>query len=582
MASLFATLGGEALARPATSPLGAWLHEQPMAVAIDLTLGAVIALALLAVLGRVVWALAAYVLLLGVATLSHLLKLETLGRPLFPTDVMLFREGLAVLPTVGLTRWLTWLAPGLVLLLVSIVRRGPRVSWRARGLVVAGVLVVALGLGAHPHERLAWLGVKNLKWVQPQNYLQNGLVLAFTLNAGSAAVIKPADYGKASVKAAMAVRPPAPALPPRAGEAPHVIVVMSESFFDPTALPGVKFVQDPVPTLRRLQRDASSGTLFSPVFGGGTANTEFEFLTGHSMQFLPAGSVAYQQYIRRRHPSLAEQFAREGYRTTALHSFHRWFWERDQVYQHLGFERFLAMEDLPDLVIDGKYASDAVLTKQILEELKSPDPRPQFIFAVSMEAHGPYEPHRYPDHPTWLTDDAPLDDEARGELDTYLTAVNHADRELAALITALQASRRPVWVVFFGDHLPSLRSSMKQVGVVQSVEHPTQQERRFLHQVPLVAWTNSGASPRQFGTFGATFLGPLLLELTGTPGTRYTDFLRRVRLELPAMGAGLIADARGDFYDELPPELQDLTQAWWTLEYDLLFGEQFQLEAEEG
>ncbi|MDP1827506.1 MAG: LTA synthase family protein [Archangium sp.] len=566
--SALASVALEVLWRPAPVVL-AWLGQHPAEACGNAFVAVLLGASLLAITGRRLLAVVVTLAVLGVMGLVHSTKVALLGKPLYPWDVVLFREGFALLPEVAGWRWaLMGLGCAGV---AGVLRRDVRLDWRARGSLLVMVALVAAWLGPRPQLRLTELGVRHVHWDQPENYGINGLLLAFVLNASNVAVRKPADYGAESVRAVVAAQAPPPSSTPK-GASPTVIVVMSESFFDPTRLPGVTFAEDPVPHLHRLQREASSGSLFPPVFGGGTANTEFEFLTGHSMHFLPPGSVPYQQYVRRKHPSLARIFAAQGYRTAAIHTHYRWFWEREQVYQHFGFQRFTSSEDMPGAPVDGKYISDAVLTSHIVSEFEAAA-GPLFLFGVSMEAHGPYEPGRYAGSELRL--DGPLDDAARAELTTYAEAARHADRELGALVAYFATVDRPVFLVFFGDHQPSLPLSLRQTGVAESLQDISRAQKHTLHEVPLVIWTNTTLAARPLGSLSPSFLGPLLLDLTGTPGTPYTEFLRGVGKEMPIVMQGLVSDAEGALHDEPPEALRALDDAWWTLEYDMLFGEDF-------
>ena len=136
--------------------------------------------------------------------------------------------------------------------------------------------------------------------------------------------------------------------------------------------------------------------MFSPEFGGMTANVEFEALTGFSNAFLPYGSIPYQQYVRGPVPSLANFFRSEGYETTAIHPFEGWFWNREHVYDAFGFDRFLSIEKLPPMASRGPLVSDDALTDEIIKRADATE-RPFFTFAVSLQGHGPYEPNRYRD-----------------------------------------------------------------------------------------------------------------------------------------------------------------------------------------
>jgi hypothetical protein len=420
-----------------------------------------------------------------------------------------------------------------------------------------------------PGRLLRPLGVRSIFWDQLENYRQNGVLLAFLMNFPAATVQRPPSYSPEAVRAAAARGTPHLIR----ADTPDIVVVMSESLFDPTRVPGLSFAKDPLPNLHRLQHEAASGRLYSPVFGGGTANTEFEVLTGHTTRFLPPGSVPYQQYVRRKQQSLASIFQARGYRTEAVHMYHRWFWERERVYGYLGFERFISMENVDLAGSTGWYPEDSFLTREIVRALEAAV-QPLFLFAVSVEAHGPYEPSRFPNSTVKV--EGPLDDDARAELITYVEAISHADRELGELVRYLERRGRPTVLVFFGDHLPSLPRVLAQTGLVESVAAIDSLDiarRSFLYEVPLVLWNNLKPGPRALGALSPSFLGPLLLEEIGIPGTPYMDFLNTVRKQLPVVSPHLLCDADGTLYDEMPDRLRGLEGDWWTLEYDALFGD---------
>ncbi len=561
--------------------LSDWLSPKPMVGVVTALLASLLGLTLLALLGRAVSAILVAGSMLGVLHLAHAAKLANTGKPLFPWEVFLFREGLT-LSGYALKEHGTWaLVLGAVLFLAALAFSAWKLrplSLRARASLLVAAVAAWVGIGRAPVALAAKVGVEYRVWQQGVNSQVNGMLVAFALNGPSAAVSAPAGYTRAKVKQAVTGIPRGPRTP----ETPSVIVVMSESFFDPTTLPGVTFEEDPLPTLRWLQRSSgipgsasSAGTLFPPVFGGGTANTEFEVLTSHSTRFLPAGSIPYQQYLRRaQRSSLPRLFGNAGYRTVAIHTYHRWFWEREEVYRHLGFENFVALEDMEDARYDGLYPSDGELTQRIIKELDKTD-QPTFVFAVSMEAHGPYTAGRYPTTAARFT--GPFDEAGRQELATYVEAISHADRELRNLIDYIERSGRPAVVMFFGDHQPALINVFRQVGLMRASDGDGMCRRRLLklHQVPLVMWSNAGIVPAELGNFSPVFLGPTLLDLTGTRGTRYTDFVRKAKQRTPVIIPGLMTDATGEIVRQQDDDIDALEDAWWTLEYDALFGDDF-------
>ncbi len=273
---------------------------------------------------------------------------------------------------------------------------GLALSRRERCLRLAfAVPVLAFFVSLMDYSSFSWardrLQIVPMMWDQKENYAFNGFMFAFALNLPMANVAAPAGY---SADAIQAVRTPT-GIATVPAEKPDIIIVMSESFWDPTRLPNVKITPDPIENVRKIR----SGHMFSPEFGGMTANVEFEALTGFSNAFLPYGSIPYQQYVRHKIPSLATFLNGEGYQTRAIHPFTRWFWNRGAVYDAFGFDRFMSEEDMPTLAKRGPLASDAALTEEIIREADNTKD-PFFFFAVSLQSHGPYEPlplHRH--HP---------------------------------------------------------------------------------------------------------------------------------------------------------------------------------------
>ncbi|MDP3504336.1 MAG: sulfatase-like hydrolase/transferase [Myxococcales bacterium] len=564
----------EAFNRPSLTAVRSWVSGNPIEALLNVAIVVIASLLALALTGRVRWALLSGVAIgLGVGSV-HATKTAYLGKPLFPWDVLFYRETLALLPQL-----VTWprLIAGLTAaaLVASVIARARRTTQAALplrtrlGVGAAAILgAVSLTTSLASLERI---GVKNLFWAQPENYQRNGLALSLVFNVRSALVVKPAGYGPKAVKTLAASLP---AVEADAGVQPTLLMLMSESFMDPTVLPQVNFLDDPVPNLHRLQRTARAGTLFSPVYGGGTANTEFEVLTGHSMRFLPLGSIPYQQYIRTPQPSLVRTVARLGYATEAVHPFHRWFWEREQVYEHLGFARFTSVEDMPGAFDQGPYPPDRLLTEHLLQALARANGRPAFIFGVSVEAHGPYDVQRVAT--PRIRFEAPLDPIARNQLSTWVEAVHNADHELGVLVDALERQSTPVVFVFFGDHQPSLPRVLRQLGVLASerIDAMTRAERWWAHQVPVVMWTNTSGSTEPIPTMSASLLAPWVLDAAGISSTPYDAFLRAVSARMPVALDRFVIDADGGVYADAPPELAQMEEDWWLLEYDQLMGEQ--------
>jgi len=245
---------------------------------------------------------------------------------------------------------------------------------------------------------------------------------------------------------------------------PDIVVVQSESFFDPARLNGIE-VADTIPHFRRLASRAIQGDLWVPAFGGGTIRTEFEFLTGLGMRYFPQDDYPYFRLTATPLASLPRTLAAHGYRTLAIHPNAPSFWNRGPALAALGFDRFDSESAFDPEHRDGFFISDAALTAAILERLHDDGP-PQFVFAISMEAHGPYENRpvvdparrdrlRIPDGTP-----PPIDERLRN----LLYHLDNADRSLGDLADALMQRPRRTLLLFYGDHLPAMPRSYRHLG----------------------------------------------------------------------------------------------------------------------
>jgi len=250
------------------------------------------------------------------------------------------------------------------------------------------------------------------------------------------------------------------------GAQPDIVVVQSESFFDPRILKGYQHA-DLTPNLDRLARQGISGALHVPTFGGGTIRTEFEMLTGLSLRYFRNLQFPYLQLNAKVVPSLVRTLRAHGYETVAIHGNDPSFWNRTSAFKAIGFDRFVSQSSFPSSATnDGQYMADRGMTDEILTQLKDSGP-PQFLFAISIEAHGPYD--TLPADPA-ARDAIPVPEGVTGkdklELQNYLYHIGHADQELGRLAAALAKRDRPTLLLFYGDHLPALTGVFQTAGFV--------------------------------------------------------------------------------------------------------------------
>lgn len=510
-------------------------------------------------------------------------KAVYLGDPLYPADFLYYRQIVELMPLLARDRPLTVVAMivatlgGLTLLVWGwrlATRHCGRLGFGSRIARLAIALpVLAFFASIMDYRAFSWtrdrLDVIPRMWDQKENYASNGFVLAFALNLPMATVAAPSGYSTDAIDRIAAEGGMAPVA---VGERPDIVIVMSESFWDPARLPGVTITPDPIPTARALR----SGDVFSPEFGGMTANVEFEALTGFSNAFLPYGSIPYQQYVRTRIPSLATFFRDQGYATTALHPFQGWFWNRSVVYDAFGFERFLSEENLPPLEKRGPLASDAAMTEEIIRRVDA-EGKPVFIFAVSLQGHGPYEPDRYKDA-THAVSAPDLTERARKSVLSFAEGAADADKGLARLVEWAKGRKRPTVIAFFGDHLPPLGEAYVQSGYmrepVASRRAPLAQMKAE-HETPLVIWSNRSGRRSDVGTISPAFLPLELLEAAGMEHPYYTGFLRQVRDRFPVVDRHVLVDGAGEAQADWARAgaVDPLVRDFRLLQYDVMFGD---------
>ncbi|NOU95894.1 sulfatase-like hydrolase/transferase [Paenibacillus sp. LMG 31456] len=570
----------------------AWLIQNPKLFTMNALLDLFVFLLIYALLGNLLPSVALSILLLCSMSFISYFKVKLIGEPFFPWDIFLNKESMNVLPLVtnqsALLRIGTMLGAVFVLLLMSFLL--PRLRLRIKTRVAVGLVAVfavySFGVNAPWASRfMDRMGANEIVWNQSENYGNNGMALAFTMNVKNAIVPKPAGYDEPTMAnlAQMlmmnqsGLQTASAKADPFNGKQPNVIFIMSEAFWDPTLLPNVTFSEDPAPTVHRLQQESTSGYLLSPQFGGGTSNVEYEVLTGQSMSFLPAGSVPYQQYISQPLPSLAGYFEEQGYKSMAIHSYEGWFWNRENVYKEMGFESFMSKDQFSNPQYKGDFISDDEVANSIIQQVDSTD-KPMFIYTVTMQNHGPYDDQRYGSNPIQV--EGNLTPEAKDTLETYTQGVQDADASLQKLIDHFDETGEPTVIVFYGDHLPMLGYDYDvytQAGFIQTGKSQdwTLEELKKMHSVPFVTWSNVDLPQEQLPVLSNSFLGAYMLSHMGMQLPETLAYNVELSQKMPGMLRNLVVDANQNLYPAVPDSLKEDVDKYRQLQYDGLFGKQY-------
>ncbi|HEX5307241.1 MAG TPA: LTA synthase family protein [Dyella sp.] len=457
------------------------LFDQPVYVLANALPGLLLAGALLAFTRRAVLSFALALAAEGTVYAVNHLKMINLGTPLIPADFQMIGQlnkgGTHLLG--GYLPHSPWpyLAMLAVVLAIVALWRGepPLLARRPRGprwLVgtVTLALLLTLLVGAAPWSRLyngrtLWLEPWSATSTATHSGLFSSLMIYHLQYGHGARKPDPAAARELLGRAEEALRQQAGGVSSDQG-LPDIVVVQSESFFDPRILNGYQQAHI-TPNLDRLARHGVSGALHVPTFGGGTIRTEFEVLTGLSLRYFQDLQFPYLQLNAKVVPGLVRTLRSHGYDTVAIHGNDPSFWNRTSAFRAIGFDRFISQSAFPaNAANDGKYMADRGMTDEILTQLKDSGP-PQFLFAISIEAHGPYD--TIPAD-TAERDAMPVPPGITGkdklELQNYLYHIHHADQELGRLADALAKRERPTLLLFYGDHLPALSNAFQSAGFV--------------------------------------------------------------------------------------------------------------------
>jgi len=504
-------------------------------------------------------------------------KLQILNEPLYPWDMFLYEQLVDLFPLVSKVVDLKYLILLLIAiaLLVVFCKFMPnyKVKWIPRVIILICSLLVIAGFTmndkAPTKQVFAKFGLSNSLSTPKTNVTINGLILSFVLYMPDVFIDKPDGYSEKAIKK-IADSFDSNEDPGSESTKPNVIVIMSESLFDITKLESVEFNKDPIPTIRHYMNSA----LLSPTFGGGTSSVEFEALTGLSNVFLPSGSSAYQQYLKKETPSLASVFENKGYYPFALHTYHGWYWNRETVYDLLGFNDFISGEDLPDAPIKGQYIGDATITDEIIDKIEEKE-EPVFVYAVTMQNHSPYVANLYEENSIEVEND--FSQSTVDMIETYATGISDSDYELSRMIKYFNNSKEPTLIVMFGDHLPSLGTEMavyNETGFLNK-ENSYLENQSLTKQTPLVIWKNFGDQVANPEVVSPAFLSPIIFENAGLEMPKYYQFLKSFSDGLPGYTSTLKIDSDGELYSDTPNDMNELEDMYEMIQYDLLFGKQY-------
>ena len=454
-------------------------------------------------------------------------------------------------------------------------------------------------------------GLKPDYWNQARGYHRTGVVLNFCLNTKYLFVSQPDGYDADEIPAIItdaiegetvdelglisAVDAPT--------KTPNIICIMNESLSDLSVLGNVQTNTPYMPYLNSLTENTIRGNLAVSVIGGGTSNSEFEFLTGTPMAFFPTGSNAYSLYIKNSTDTMVSALEAQGYTSTAFHPYYAAGWNRVPVYEHFGFDRTRFMEDfiptnilrqyhasgndtalLQQMVEDiypgeqvmlRQYVSDSYNYKQLIEQYESRDPsKPFFLFNVTMQNHGGYNA---PD--SVFTGDVEITGLPEGttypKANQYLSLMKYSDEAIAELIAYFEQQEEPTVICIFGDHQPIVEAEYTQslLGVKDLYNTPVEiTQKRYT--TPFVIWANYDIPEQEIPLLSANYLSSYVMKVAGMTEEEmpaYNQYLLKLSETLPVVSGICVMDNTGTIYEPDNHPYEALLDDYEKVTYNHLF-----------
>uniref|UniRef100_UPI004056E5AF sulfatase-like hydrolase/transferase n=1 Tax=Agathobacter sp. TaxID=2021311 RepID=UPI004056E5AF len=399
----------------------------------------------------------------------------------------------------------------------------------------------------------------------------NGMAVTFAMNLEYVYVEKPEGYSVEAAERILASYESRGNAEEEALESkgfPNIIVIMNEAFSDLSVLGDFTTNEDYMPFLHELQRgyeNTVTGNLTVSVCGGNTANSEFEFLTGHTMDFFPVGSIPYQQYIKGKVPSMVQQLADLEYLTYGMHPYNASGWNRDTVYPNLGFADSFFLSDFTNRKYIRNYVSDETSYKKIIDLYEQKEAEtPLFAFEVTMQNHSGYT-----DLYENFTPDIYVEEFSHPALEQYLSLIKVSDGELKELISYFEKEEENTIIAFFGDHQPSdyvVNPILRANGVDTSDLSVEEASLRYI--VPYAIWANFDIEEETNADTDISCLGAKVLELAGIPANAYQNFLLEMEAETAnAKESGDAAEISA--IEEQYKEMYQILQYYFMFDYKM-------------
>ena len=372
-----------------------------------------------------------------------------------------------------------------VLILLIILIRSPKYRGKLKYKVnIPLVLVGVLAFGGITQLALEKRVLSNYFGNIAIAYEDYGYPYCLATTIFNTGISAPRDYSKSEIKRIEKSEENLPET--KEGSHPNILFLQLESFFDPTLVNYLELSEDPIPNFRKLMKEYSSGYYKVPSVGAGTANTEFESITGMSLHYFGPGEYPYKSILKETTCESAPYVLKNlGYTAHAVHNNEANFYGRRSIFPNLGFDTFTSAEYMKDENQKNPlgWTKDSVLTDEIVKCLDSTE-GPDYVYTISVQGHGDYPSEPVLENPEITVSGAPTD-ELNNKWEYYVNQIHEMDNFVKELTDKLADYPEDVVLVMYGDHLPTMGLTVEDV------------DNKYLFQTEYVMWDNFGLKKKK-------------------------------------------------------------------------------------
>ena len=497
------------------------------------------------------------------------------SNPIVPWDIYSFETAMSVADNYVFS--VDWALAEHIAMFILMLIVGVRTNIRLNKKILRPILTVAMCIPAYFYISYLWqdnlernTGLNDTLFNAKYMHSKDGFFVSFILDIHFLQIEEPKNYSDEYALSLLNEQEVEKVETPE--ELPDIIAIMDETFSDPAVLGEFETNKDYMPFVHSILRGEVANTISGytdvSVLGGNTANSEFEFLTGNCMAFFPNGSVPYLQYIRDGISTIVPQLEEYGYTTYGTHPYRAKGWNREFIYDLMGFDYRYFQGSFPFEDKLRNYVSDEADFKSILEWRNNTE-GPFFMFNVTMQNHSNYGGDFDNFDPQIVAKFK--NTYSNKYLNKYLSLMYETDQDVASLLSELSQSDRKTIVVFWGDHQPNdyvVRPIYKEYGL--DFDNQTYEQQQQRQKTPFFIWANYDIQEQTNVEISLNYLNILLFETAGLQLDEYQTFRKNLwQGQIPMMNAVGYRNDDGDLveYDDAPEEIQNLLNEYQNIQY---------------